>query len=236
MIVDEFEPREIEISLLQVFADTVRGPINRAGFADYLFQDYSSENEQFERKQPGEILSDMNGVEYQLRKELDKVRRTNLIVEGIVTPTPDGKCQLWKLASNARVIRPGHAYNFQYARYEAWLWGVEEAGVRVWRVNDWAATADAIAMRARQVLRPDHHTLDRYLKQLPSARHDNPQVQCLIDFKGVMIGPEKAVELIKVFGTLWDLLRASPETIAEYVPGVGLGLAKKLLAGVGRPV
>lgn len=237
MLSDEFEPMEISALLTQVFAYADRTALNRNGFADYLFEDWAGEKEQFERKQVGEILSDMNGVEYQIRKELDKVRRTNLLVEGIVTPDGRGGCQVWYQSANGRIMRPGHRYSFTYSRFESWLWGMEEAGVTVWRTNNQYATADAIAMRAKAVLRQDHTTLARHLKQLPQF-HADKRVQSLMGIVSedgdVRIGPDKAEMLINVFGSIIDILNSSPETISEYVPGIGVPGATALLKAAGR--
>jgi hypothetical protein len=233
-LVDEYEPREIEALIMQVFADTARGPLNREGYADYLFTDWNDKKEQFERKQVGEILSDMNGVEYQLRREVDKLRETNLIMEGIVTPSNKGEIQTWLTSSNGRIIRPGHRYSFPYTRLEGWLWGIEDAGITVWRTNDRFATADAIVMRMKHVLRQDHNALSRHLKQMPHFS-PNPHVQTLMGIKDANLGPERAEALVAAFGTTWDILRCDADIIAT-VEGIGLQTAKKLLNAVGRKV
>ena len=230
---------EVSALLKQVFAYAERTSLNRNGFADYLFEDWAGEKEQFERKQVGEILSDMNGVEYQLLKELEVVRRTNLIVEGIITPDGRGGCQTWMQTSNGRIMRPGHRFSANYSRFESFLWGLSEAGVVVWRTNNQYATADAIAMRAKAVLRRDHNTLARHLKQRPDF-HPDKRVQTLMGFVSesgdVKIGPDKAEAMINVFGSIIDILNSSPELIAEFVPGIGVQSAAALLRAAGRKV
>ena len=232
MLVDTWEPRQIEVLLQHVFPSCARTNLNHQGFADYLYYDCNNEPEMVERKQVNEILSDMEGVEYQLRKELDKVRRTILLVEGTVLPTSKG-CQVYVPSQNGKFLRPGHSYSFSYTRYESWLWGLEQVGVTVWRTASWEATADAIAMRAKSVLRPDHTTLARHLKPLPTFNAD-PHVQTLMGVKGGGIGPDKAEALVKVFRTAYAVLQADPEAIAKLVPGVGIRGAKVLLGAAGR--
>jgi len=232
-IVDEFEPKEIWALILQVFSDTTQGPLNRDGFADYLFSDETGEREQFERKQPGEIFSDFNGVEMQLMKEVEIIRRTSLIVEGIVTPTSNGESQLWMLNANSRVMRPGHKYPIPYSRYERWLWDIEDAGIKVWRTNDKYGTADAISARMKQVLKPTPNALARHLK--PMAKfHANPYVQTLMGIKGVNLGPEKAEALMSVFDTPYQIFTTDAQFISEMVPGIGLKTATDLLSAIGR--
>jgi hypothetical protein len=228
--VDEFEPREIEALLMQG-ADVTRNNLNRMGFADYLWFDWNHEPEQMERKQVTEILSDMPGVEMQLRRELDNVRRTILIIEGIVLPGVKG-CHTFMLSSNGRVMRPGHVYNFPYARYEAWKWGMENAGVTVWHTGNWEGTANAIAMRSKQVQSEEHSTLGRHLKPLPLFKV-NPQVMFLMGIADV--GPEKAEALITSFGNAWDALRAPVDMIAE-LPGWGKSSARAMFKAIGRDV
>jgi len=50
------------------------------------------------------------------------------------------------------------------------------------------------------------------------------------------IGPVTAENLIKVFGTAWDVMRQDPDIIAENVEGMGMASATKLLRAFGRNV
>jgi hypothetical protein len=236
--IDEFEPREIEALIKQVFPNSFRTSLNRAGFADYLYTDSFGEKEQVERKQVGEIFADMDGVEYQLRSELNQVRQTILLIEGVAVPGPKG-IHTFTQSPNGRIMRPGRYYGIHYSRYEAWLWGLEQAGVTVWRTANWEATADALVTRARSVARPEHTTLQRHLKPMPEF-HPNPHVQTLMNIKGEarkpLLGPDKAQELIKVFETAWNVVRQDAETLAEFTPGLGIVTAKAVLKAFGKKV
>jgi len=51
--------------------------------------------------------------------------------------------------------------------------------------------------------------------------------------EGLGIGPTRAEALIRRFGTVYNVLKASTQELAE-VEGIGAKLASQLLRGVGR--
>ena len=99
MLVDQFEPSNI-VQLLKQSLPVITYPcsLNARGYADYMWKMWDGLLEQAERKQVNEIIGDMNGVEDQIRQQLQRHPEIDhwLIVEGIVEPAMRG---LWTLKS-----------------------------------------------------------------------------------------------------------------------------------------
>ncbi len=259
MKIDDHEPTSIESLLLQS-GEAIRAPLNANGLADYCWSDWMKRIEQVERKQVGEILSDMPHVEDQLRSHVQNNPASIvwLLVEGIVLPGyKDGKLGCYTyiardcstFTKGRREVEthytPGWFSQIPFEKYEGFLTGVARIGIRVRRTVDAVSTAKVLhQMEVSAQTEPT--TLQRHIK--PNITfHPNPQVITLL---GVMatqidkdgniravssgIGVELAERLIKEFGSVFKIMESSPETIAELVPGMGKVSAKKLLEAFGR--
>ena len=231
MLIDEWEPQEIEALVLQSSPDSLRTALNRSGFADYLWNTADGGHEHLERKQVGEILSGMEHVEYQLMAEFEKCRNLYLLVEGVVEPERDGVAT-FAASHNSRYYRPGRKYKLPYERYAGWLIGLYRAGVTVLHTSSWVGTAKLLILLEKSAQRPEHTTLQRHLK-VP-VFHRDPYVETLMGLAGGGIGPELGERLIALFHTPWDVYRQMPETLADNIPGIGIITARKILRAVGR--
>mgnify|MGYP001565151833 CR=1 FL=1 len=234
MMIDSYEPVEIEALIKQVIPDSFRTDLNRNGLPDYCWYMFDTTLEGAERKQVGEVLSDMDGVEEQLTRELYTCKKLILIVEGVLEPKPGG-CQSYILNKDGRYYRPNRFFKTQYSRYEGWLVSLERQGMLVWRTPSWIATAEALVRLQRSAERERHTALQRYVKPRPEF-HPDPQVMSLMNIVDGGIGPELATRLIATFRTVYNVLRAPPELLAEQVDGMGLVRAKTLLRAAGRDV
>jgi ERCC4-type nuclease len=248
MKVDNHEPLDIE-QLIQQSVDAIRGPLNDAGYADYLWTMWNGVTEQVERKQVGEILGNMNRVEEQLRSEHQAHPDAVLwlLVEGILEPGfVNGKEGVWsmqkKLSRSNKQGRspeehlvPVHFYRTRILKYEGWLTSLERVGLRVRRTNDYINTAMVLVQMEKSAQRP-HSVLQRHNK-LQIKFHPDPQVMTLLGAYKSNIGPSLAERLVGkagTFPTVRELMNASPELIAELVPGMGVVSAQKMLDSFGR--
>lgn len=250
MLIDEFEPQDIEAVITQSLPGSMRSPLNRNRFADYLWYDYASKPEQAERKHADEILAKIGDTEYQLGSEVAEylgiVKPDDavfvLIVEDPVEPIPTG-LQTFTLAKNGRYFRPQRKYTGQsgsmYARFEGWLVALERFGIIVWRTSSWIGTAHALIRWAKSAEHEKTSILQRHMKLKP-AFHPNPHVQTLMGIrmpKGKKgFGPELAEAAVDTFGSAWGVLSASPEVLAENLDGMGVAWARDILQAVGRKV
>lgn len=87
ILVDHSEPQEL-ISLLQQSVEVVVGSLNQQQMSDYYFVDVEGKAEQYSRKQAGELLSNIDEAESQLRDYYNNADRNYQIVEGVISTTP----------------------------------------------------------------------------------------------------------------------------------------------------
>ncbi len=248
--IDEFEPDNIE-ELLSQSIPTVRGNLNRNGWADYMWPMYNGLTEQAERKQVNEILSDPPAVEEQIRKELQAKPEAILwlIVEGVCQPIQldngrEGTVVYGKRMCNAyksygkrtpeEHYIPGHVSKQPYERFQSFLTGLERVGVRVRHTMDYMTTAKVLIQMAKSAQSPSS-TLQRHNKPQVSF-HPNPQVMNLLGVYKSGIGVELAERLIDYYGSMWNVAQMDPEDIAQDVQGMGIGNATTLLKAIGRSV
>lgn len=243
MLVDQFEPTNIVQLLRQSLpVVTFPHPLNARGYADYMWKMWDGMLEQAERKQANEIIRDMNGVEDQIRQQLQRHPEIVhwLIVEGIVEPAMRG---LWTLKSKPYKGQSPEMVKYEpdrnhkavpFVRYEGWLTGVERMGVRVRRTNDFSGTAMVLAGMYKSG-QTASTTFQRHLKpQIPF--HPNQQVMTLMGAYEAEIGPVLGEALVKEFGTVAKIIQLNPETIAEMIPRMGVPKARKLLQSFGVKV
>ena len=231
MLIDEYEPLQIEALIKQASPLSTRTGLNKSGFSDYLWYTTDNQPEQTERKQVSEVLSNMEKTEYQIGAEIDKVEglvNQILIVEGVAEAVQNG-IQTYILAPNGKFYRKSKLFKTPMARYEAWLVSMMRAGVIVWRTTSWQHTASALVYLERSAM-VESTALQRHLKI-----HDfqpNPYMKQVMSMPD--IGTKLAEQLLELFKTPWDIYRQSPESLADLVPGIGLPKAKSILRGIGR--
>ena len=86
ILVDVAEPEEI-VYLLEQSAPVSVLPLNQSSRADYYFGGERG-TVQFNRVQAGELLSNIDSMEDELRRYYDSADDNNMIIEGVITDTP----------------------------------------------------------------------------------------------------------------------------------------------------
>lgn len=239
MFLDIFEPHQIEELVAQAIPVT-RTSLNAEGFADYLWFCVDNHRIQVERKQIDEILSNMDGVEEQLRRELSRgVEETILMYEGTFEPIPGLKMatQSWRKAKDKRLMVPGHKYNISYAGVQAWLSQLDKAGITIVNTFDYISTAFTLVALYNSSQKLEHTTLRRYIKDRIYPKPYNPHILTLMGIAGANIGQEIGEALIERYGTVWYILNRDAEDLAETIIGgkrFGLTRARKLLKAIGK--
>lgn len=238
VLVDTNEPVELQ-QLIQQSVDTERTMLNQIGCADYMWQAADGHWVQIERKQWPEILSDLDGIEEQLRRELAAADELGLLIEGIIEPTPVG-VDAYKKSDDKRYYRVVRSYGTHarpqpglYHRLQAWLWCLDKAGITIYQTPNYAATAVTLVSHFQQGQKDEHSTLNRYIKTKQHVEKWNPHVLSLMGIPNTGIGEQKARALVERFETLVAVLVQSPEDLAS-VPGMGRTLAERLLRAAGR--
>lgn len=225
--VDAFEPVEI-MNLIGQSCPATRANLNNAGFADYLWQDHAGDPVQVERKQWGEILSDLEGIEEQLRREFIMTPSMYLLIEGLVEPSPNGILG-FKRNQMKPIWTPAHEWKNQphfWSRVQAWLWSLDKAGITIVQTPTLGATATTLVAMYKQHQDPTHTVLNRYLKPRTSLLPQNNCVRFLMGVPG--LGESRAKVLAEHFGSVGRLVNADPGEISS-LPGFGDRLANKVL-------
>jgi hypothetical protein len=239
LLVDINEPDRI-LLWLQQGVPAKKAVLNIKGFADYMWVDCNNNLCQVERKQWAELLSNVDGVEAQLRRYMPNTTEIHLLVEGVAEPTATGIDCYHKSKgkpyyhNNWSFGKEGRAQPGAYSKVQAWFWQLDKCGVTVHETSCEMATAYAIAAWYKNSQKEEHTTLNRYYKERVVLEHHNPDVASLMGLEGAGLGEVKAKLLIQVFGSFWGVMTADIERVAE-LPGFGVVTAKKLFRAIGRP-
>jgi len=232
MVVDEFEPLEDILPLLQQSIPATVGQLNRFGFADYFWQAYDMHTIQVERKQNGEVLSDLDAVEEQLVREYNSAAENIIIVEGYIVPTASG-CGTLKQVKGKSIRYISREYRVSYSMFMSWLWQLDKCGITHFFTADLSGTAMLLSTMYKNSQKAEHSTMRRYIKPRIHIEERNPQVLSLMGVVGAELGEVRARALVKKFGNLHRVVNATEEEICQ-VDGMGKVLARKLLRSVGR--
>jgi ERCC4-type nuclease len=232
LVVDVNEPIEKFLTLVMPVVPTVTEALNEALYADYRWLREDGGHTQVERKTWGEILSNVDAVEDQLRRHMKNRPSDRLLflLEGQIDPQVDGVYVLQK-AKQGSVYVHGFRSGTRIARIYAFLYNASEY-VEVFQTPNYEATCQFLvqAYKQDQKAPEEHHTFSRYFKKV--TFYPNPQVMQLM---GLLpgLGEVKCEALIAKFTTVWNVLNASPREL-QSVPGIGPTLSTNLLRRIGR--
>ena len=239
MLCDVFEP-DLIYNLLKQSIEVQRHNLVQLGFADYVWFAHDGHRIQVERKQWGEILSDPDHVEEQLRRELIAAEETILLVEGVAEATALGMDTYTK-SGDKPYFRLQHSYGTPkhpqsglYHRIQSWLWQLDKAGISVYRTCHNNDTAGALVAWYHSSQKESHTTLQRYIKPHVNIKAYDPAVLTLMGIEGVELGEVRAKALLSYFGSIWDVFNAPLSSLVD-VEGIGPGIARKLISAIRRP-
>ncbi len=243
ILIDVYEPRQIE-ELVSQSIPTIRMTLNHGptGIADYMWFAVDGHRIQVERKQIDEILSGMDKVEEQLRRELGNgIEETILLYEGTCEPIPGLKMavQSWKLAKKGKIMVPSHKYNVSYSGLQAWFSQLDKSGITVVHTCHYIGTAHTLVALYNNSQKACHTTLKRYIKEKIRIDPYNEHVISLMGIKGANIGEEIGRALIERFGTVWYTLSQDVDSLAETIIGkktLGMARARKIHKAIGRTI
>ena len=231
--VDQNEPKELVDLILQSAPAEVK-PLNSQGYADFRWMAPDSVLMHIERKTWGDLLSNLGSVENQLMRQMDAHEDHTLVllVEGIVVPSDSllgGTAVLKRGKGSGRIYYQSSQSKLSVSALYAWLYQVSMY-IQVFQTSDILSTAKAIVAFYSSDQKSTHRTFTRHLKEV--TFHPNPQVTSLM---GMVpgIGPIKAEAMVARFGTVWNIMGSTPETLAT-VKGVGTKEATRWLRLIGR--
>lgn len=179
ILVDVAEPEEI-VHLLEQSVDVSVLPLNQSSRADYYFGGESG-TVQFNRVQGGELLSNIDSMEDELRRYYNSADDNNMIIEGLITDTPITKRDKsmesvsvrmkgrpstlfsYRIAPNGFLFSE-HAYDIGADKFFAWLYRLKESGVYTFQTWNYVGTAKLLSAVYHNCQKPvdEHGTLNRY--------------------------------------------------------------------------
>jgi len=222
--------------------------------ADYYFGGADGKTRQFNRVQAGELLSNIDSMEDELRRYYDSADENYQIIEGIISPVAITKKDKSMTAiSTRRRISSVHIYSYKMSpagfifgerawdisntMIFAWLRGLERCGVITYYTLNWMHTAQLLSAyyRSEQKLPEEHTTLRRYYKPRIITKEQNPLVKALMCFSlayKVGIGEDRATRIAAHYDSLLDITMSSVEDLAS-IEGLGVKVAEKLFQAIG---
>uniref|UniRef100_A0A6M3IH84 Helix-hairpin-helix DNA-binding motif class 1 domain-containing protein n=1 Tax=viral metagenome TaxID=1070528 RepID=A0A6M3IH84_9ZZZZ len=178
ILIDVAEPDSI-VNLLKQSTDVTVMPLNQSNRADYYWGGEDNKTYQVCRVQVGELLSNIDSEEDEIRRYYESADRTIQVVEGIVTDTPlTKKDKSMESVSIRMKSRPStlfsyrvapngylfgeHAYDVGADKLYAWLFRLEECGVPTFFTHNYVGTAKLLATVYHNCQKTEHSTLNRY--------------------------------------------------------------------------
>jgi hypothetical protein len=250
ILVDLNEPAEM-IKLMRQAAPVVVDNLNMRHMSDIWFANYEGRSFQFSRKQAGELASNIDEAEDQIRDYYDQADENFQIVEGILSPYRlygipiadhakdsvstrglDSKVFCYRVEPNGHIGK-GHSFStITPAMYYVWKHRLAQCGVITYETINWVETARLVTTIYRNEQKPpdEHSTLKRIIKPRITIDSPNPLVKGLMALSwayGLDIGEVRAKALAARFVNLFDLAIASTADVTE-TEGIGRRIAEKL--------
>jgi len=256
ILVDNSEPEEL-ISLLRQSAPVSIMTLNQTRRSDYYFGGEDGKTRQFSRKQAGELLSDIDNAESQLRDYYESADENYQIVEGLISSVPlTRRNRSLDAISVRRQARPTnmfsykvaesgyiydeHVWNISSAMLYAWLFQLDQVGITTYYTENYVGTARLLAAIYKncQKAPEEHTTLQRYIKPRIVVKDQDPFIKALMALSlayQIGIGEDKAVKIATRYHSVLDIVMSEPEELCE-IEGIGKKTAEKLLQSLGRDI
>jgi hypothetical protein len=229
--------------------------LNQTLRADYYFGGEDGRTRQFNRVQAGELMSDLDSMEDELRRYYNSADESNQIIEGILSPIPlirknksiqavsirrgASKTTLFTYKTTESGFLHGEqAWSVSRSMFYAWLFRLDEAGIRTYYTVNYVDTAILLSAVYRNCMKPEseHTTLNRYYRPRIYIKEQDPFIKALMFLSRAYqldIGEEKAKSLATRYKTLYDINMAEVSELCQ-CEGIGKTIATKLLKALGR--
>lgn len=229
LTIDIHEPSEALSYISQSIPAQVKS-LNTDGWADYHWQTWDGADVHAERKQWSEVLSGIDSVEDQLRRQMAAKPKARLIfiLEGMAIGSMLGTTVLKGTNKNS-VFIPGLQSSIRLSQVYSWLYQISTF-LEVYQVGNYEGVCTLLVSMFKSDQKQEHRTFSRYFK--PITFNPNPRV---VELMGLCpgIGEVRASALIEQFVTVYRVVTASPAELAT-VPGIGPKLSLDILRRVGR--
>lgn len=240
---DIHEPLEV-IRLIEPVHDVDQVPLNDEGWGDYkwtgeMLVDCPEGDYHHERKLWSDFASDLDSIEDLLRrqhKSHPKAKHRLIIEGGGIEPAPRGVIVYTR--RQGQNIMVGRQLGNQSGLYKKIMGWIAECS-RYMEIYFSASHAGTAALLCElyehdQKTEEERKTFQRYSK--PMNWNPNPQVQMMLGLAtgNTGLGPILAERLIQRYGTVWNVIHASPQDWGNTVKGISGDAARTFLRKIGR--
>ena len=217
IVVDVFEPTSADAILAKWGLTVVRQNLVPLGLADYLWMGHGGIRYTLERKQGKELVSAMGGrLDDQLRKHSQNADFVGLVIEGVITPAPNGGCIFWKESTNRKIFHQNGTSPIGYEMLMAYIWSIGQQGFPVYQFPSFESMLLGISSFVHNSMKASHSALQHHTKTKPVMFKPNPYIETLMGIGGdTRIGEKLATRIVDNVGTPYsffnsDLQRMGP--------------------------
>lgn len=221
-IVDIFEAPGIAEGLARHSIQVTTANLVPSGVGDIFWYGHNGVRFSLEHKTVSELPSVIGRrLDTQLRKHSNNADDVGLVIEGVITPTPDGGIQMWKYDLGRLNLVRGRVSKLKFHALMAYLWRIQKEGFSVYFFADQESLCLAVAGFITNSLKPEHSTLRGYGTTKKIDWVPNPHVASLLGiFSGygkVPIGEVTAKRIIDKYKTPWAFFNAHPDDVTDVI-------------------
>ena len=235
IVQDVYEPDYME-QLLTAFMQVQKQNLVQRGLLDYFWFAADGHSITAERKEWGDLLSNMPRLEKQLRTATNHADEVMLIPEGIPVPLVGGEIALYQVGKNDKYLRRTKISGVKYTSIMAYIWQLKRtANITTYFTSTIYATAWALKTFVENSQKQESSLLQHYVRTKKIKWRSNPMVETITGIKdehGYVVGEKKAIELVEQVGSLWDIIHLAPEEINFACNGIGVGTARRLIDAI----
>ena len=199
------------------------------GWLDSFWTAHDNHTITLERKTVSDLSGRVDELETQLKNALAKADEVMLLIEGIMDCIENSTILYRQSQKNGMFYRD-RIINRPLQYYLGFIYRLDKLGVATFWTPSMRATAAAVVEFVKASNKPEFRTFRRYIRVKPKIPQPNPVVQKLM---GLGLGEKAATSLAGQFGSVWNVLHASPQEL-QRIDGIGTKTVDKLFKEVGR--
>ncbi|KKN15404.1 hypothetical protein LCGC14_0986460 [marine sediment metagenome] len=235
IVQDVYEPQYME-QMLGSFMQVKIDNLVHKGLLDYFWFAFDGHSITAERKEWGDLMSNLARLEKQLRTASNHADEVLLIAEGVPVPLAGGEVALFQMGKNDKYLRRTKISGMKYASIMAYIWQLKRvANITTYFTSTIQGTAWALKTFVEASQKVESQVLQHHVRTRAVKWQTNPRVETLMaikDKEGYVVGEKKAMELDEQIGSLWNIASMAPEAVSQVCEGIGIATARRLIYAI----
>tara|TARA_Y100000310_G_scaffold16579_1_gene16516 strand:+ start:4428 stop:5129 length:702 start_codon:yes stop_codon:yes gene_type:complete len=199
------------------------------GWLDSFWTAHDNHSVTLERKTVSDLSNRVDELETQLKNALVRADEVLLLIEGIMDCIENSTI-LYKQSQRNGMFYRDRIVNRPLQYYLGFVYRLDKLGVTTFWTPSKKATATAVVEFVKASNKPEFSTFRRYIRPKPKIPQPDIVVQRLM---GLGLGEKVAIALAGKFGSVWNVLHASPQEL-QHIDGVGTKTVDKLFKEIGK--